>query len=661
MISTEAIPPRGETGADPIVVDRVRAAIRGGAGSALVFGLAAPWLAPAGGARFVGATIMAVALQAAALSWLRRDPTPRRAALVGELLCATVIVLSIAGGMALGQRFTTPMIPIVVAMGTGSFIPWGVKSQLRVALVASAGVLLHLAWLGSTPSGYPPLVALLGIGLSVPMAGMVARDRAQLLSLAEKRRLADERFQSLAASTPEVFWWLAPDGRKLSYVSPAFERIWEVPVEQVVRDPLSLRDSVLPEDRERMTAAFSGLRTHGFEEEFRIVRRDGSIRTLHTRAYVAPAPDGTPRISGVTEDVTEKRATEEALRASERRYAGLVDNAPDPIVTFDGHGRARSANPATARLFGWSASDLLALRPFRFLRVVAPGSRATVLRVIRELVTRGAAAPAEIELVRSDGERVLVETNQRLLTSMSGEVEVQVILRDITERRRAEEAARLRDLNAHMEDVRERGRRYLAQRMHDDLAQPLAALRLEMMWGTRHFAHLSGVDETLAQKLSGLVESVIGAARAMIADLRPSVLDDFGLAAAVSWQARTFEEQHGITCSTAIATEDVPCDEERSIALFRSLQEILGALARDPGLTRVDVALHEVGDDVVLAVRAQGIDGEHAEIPTTTELERIRERIRRFDGGVEHSAPAGGPIELAIHVRRQATTCLGAA
>lgn len=657
------MPHAGEAGADPIVVDRVRAAIRGGAGCALVFGLAAPWLAPTGGGRFIGAAVVSLAVQVAALVWLRRHPTPRHATLVGELMCATVITLSIAGGMALGQRFTTPMIPIVVAMGTGSFVPWGVKSQLRVALVASAGVLLHLAWLGSTPSGYPPLVALLGIGLSVPMAGMVARDRAQLVSLAEKRRLADERFQSLAASAPEVFWWLAPGALQLSYISPAFERIWEVPVEQALRHPGLLRDKVLPEDRERMTVAFAGLRTRGFDEEFRIVRRDGSVRTLHTRAYVAPAPDGTPRITGVSEDVTEKRATEAALRASERRYAGLVDNAPDPIVTFDGQGRARTANPATARLFGWSASDLLDLRSFRFLRIVAPGSRAKVLRVIRELSTRGAAPPAEIEVVRSDGERVLVETNQRLLTSSTGEVEVQVILRDITERRRAEEAARLRDLNAHMEAVRERGRRVLAQRMHDDLAQPLAALRLEMTWGTRHFAHLSGDDAALSHKLSGLVESVIGAARSMIADLRPSVLDDFGLAAAVAWQARTFEEQHGITCSTEIAAEDVPCDEERAVALFRSLQEILGALTRDPGLTRVLITLGEAGDDVTLTVRAHGTHAapDGGTIPSCTELERIRERTRRFGGAVDRSVSTDGSLEIETRVRRPSTASRGAA
>jgi len=643
-------------GGGSIIVDRVRALIRGGAGCALVFGLAAPWLGPAGGFWFILCAAVSFAIQLAALDWLRREPRPGRAVLVGELICAAVITLSIVGGMTLGHRFATPMIPIVVAMGTGSFVPWGVKPQLRVALVATTGVLFHLGWLGSTPSGYPPLVALLGIGLSVPMAAMVARDRAELVALAERRRLADERFESLAASAPEVFWWLAADGRQLSYLSPAFAKIWGRPTEEALRDPQRIWDSVHPDDRARMTLELEALRTRGFAAEYRIVRTDGSVRTLHTRAYVVHAASGAPRITGVTEDVTEKRATEAALRASERRYAGLVDNAPDPILTFDRHGRVRSANPATARLFGWSASDLLGLRPFRFLRIVAPGSRTIVLRVVEELTTRGTAAPAEIEVLRSDRERVLIETNQRLLSSANGDVEVQVILRDITERRRAEEAVRLRELNAHMEAAREKGRRNFAQRMHDDLAQPLAALRLEMVWATRHLAHLSGEDDATARKVGELVESVIAAVRSMIADLRPSVLDDFGLAEAVAWQARAFEELHGITCSSDTDSEEVRCDEERAVALFRTLQEALAVMARDSGLSRVQVSLHAIADEVVLAVRAQRThvgsgDGEEPARPSTAELDRIRERTCRLGGRVTYTMHPGGVVELEARVR----------
>ncbi len=407
-------------GSDPIIGDRVRAAIRGGVVAAVIFGVAAPWLASGAAERVVVSAALAATLQAAALVWLHRDRAPRRAILLGELTCATVIALSIAGGVALGPRFTTPMIPVVVAMGTGSFIPWGTKHQLRVALIASAGVLLHLAWLAVPPSGYPPLVALLGIALSVPMAGMVARERASIRSLAEKRRLAAER-------------------------------------------------------------------------------------------------------------------------------------------------------------------------------------------------------------------------------------EVLLMRREITQRRRAEEASRLRELNAHIEAERERGRRHLAQRMHDDLAQPLAALRLQSWDGRPASADASGHART--RELSGLVESVIAAARAMIAELRPSVLDDFGLGAAVSWQARAFEEQHGVTCGSDAVSEDVRCDEAGAVALFRSLQEILGALARDPELTRVDLSLRDSGDDAVLTVRAS-LRGAAAGIPSAAELDRIRERTLRLGGQVDYEAPEPGLVTVAARVRR---------
>lgn len=640
---------------DPVLFDRIRHCLRGALVSAIAFGVAAPWLATGGGPAFIACVLLAIATLAVSTLLLRRDGSTSRVVRLGEIGSVVVIAVSILGGATLGNRFTVPMIPVVVAMGTGAFVPWGTWPQARVAGFAATAVLVHLAWLGSGPSGYPALVSLLGIWLSVPMATVVARDRARIIALADARREADERFRSLAASTPEVFWWLTPDRQQLSFISEAFVQIWGRPIAAALENPALLWQTIHPADQPRMQRAVAGMHASGFDEEYRILRPDGSVRTVHCRAYlVADGVTGETRITGVTEDVTERRLTEAALLASERRYAGLVDNAPDPILTFDGAGRLRSANPATARLLGWSITDLTALGPFRFLRLVSPGTRPVAARVARDLALRGVAQPVEVEVVRSDGERVPVEANQRLVTSADGTVSVEMILRDVTERRRAEEAARLQTLNAHMEALRESGRRRLAQRLHDELAQPLAALRLEMSWVTQSLADERAGAREQTRNMSALVESVIGASRTMIADLHPSVLDDFGLAEAVRWQSREFEQKTRLACAVQIEQEEIRCSEASAVALFRTLQEALDAITRAEGSARVHVTLRESDGETVLTLRVTCLPGNGTTLPVPQpspwEIERMRQRALRMGGDAALTVQDDEAIELEVRV-----------
>lgn len=638
--------------ADPLLIGRIRSGLWGVLVSSAMFASVAPWLAQAGLGAMLATLLGLMLVAGVGLRVLERAARAGTVVLLGEVVSLGVIVASLVGALTLRQRFTAPMIPVVLAMGTGSFIPWGVRPQTRIAAYATGAVLFHLFWLGPGLEGDPTLTAFLGIALSVLVAGTVARDRGRMVALAEARHEADERFRSLAARTPEVFWWLTPGGR-LTFLSEAFATVWGRPIAEVLASPGVLYETVHRDDRARVERAMAGIAEHGFDEEFRIVRPDGSLRTVRSRAFVThDGPGGAARVTGLAEDVTERRATEAALRASERRYAALVDHAPDPILTFDGRGCLLSANPATARLFGWSQVDVVGR--FRFLRVVERDSRAVVRRVVRELAARGAARPAELEILRSDGERVLVEANHRLRPMVASGVEVEVILRDITERRRAEEAAQLRILNARMEIAREGGRQRLARRLHDELAQPLAALRLEMNWLGRELEGARGDAVAPARAMSELVESVIGAAQEMIADLRPSVLDDFGLAEAVRWQARSFQQKVRIECVADIEPEETRCAQECAVAAFRTLQEMLDAVAQQPGADGVQIVLRSdegtVTMRVQLRVRELRAELAGALAPDSWQVARMRERARLLGGGLEVAADESSiALELRLH------------
>ncbi len=145
----------------------------------------------------------------------------------------------------------------------------------------------------------------------------------------ESLRRSEELLRQLAENVQEVFWITDPGKRQVLYVSPAYERIWGRSVASLLADPRSWLAAVHPEDRERVTAAMLRQAEGGYDEEYRIVRPDGSFRVIHDRAFpVRSAGGGLARIVGIAEDVTEARdalqqrlALQEQLRHAQKMEA----------------------------------------------------------------------------------------------------------------------------------------------------------------------------------------------------------------------------------------------------------------------------------------------------------------------------------------------------
>lgn len=128
---------------------------------------------------------------------------------------------------------------------------------------------------------------------------------------------SEERFRELAENIPSVFWVATPDFNRITYASPAYEIVWGRTCKSLYEHPKSWRDSIHPDDRDRVTAA---LEDHiqdkaVFEEEYRIVRPDGSTHWIRDRAFsIKTGPGTTDHIIGIAEDITERKNTEERLK-----------------------------------------------------------------------------------------------------------------------------------------------------------------------------------------------------------------------------------------------------------------------------------------------------------------------------------------------------------
>jgi PAS domain S-box-containing protein len=225
------------------------------------------------------------------------------------------------------------------------------------------------------------------------------------------------------------------------------------------------------------------------------------------------------------------------------------------------------------------------------------------------------------------------------------------------ERRELED--QLRDLTAHVESVREDERTGIAREIHDQLGQALTALKMDLAWVARRATADTLTREVLQEKLqatSAMIDDVIGQVRRISAALRPGVLDDLGLDAALEWQGEEFERRTGISCSLESNVGDLHLDTDVSTAIFRIFQEALTNIVRHADASAIEVKLEKRAQELFFEVRddGKGITEAAARSPKALGLLGVRERARRLGGSVLIAAvaPRGTALTVTVPLQR---------
>jgi signal transduction histidine kinase len=222
-----------------------------------------------------------------------------------------------------------------------------------------------------------------------------------------------------------------------------------------------------------------------------------------------------------------------------------------------------------------------------------------------------------------------------------------VLTREIAERKRVEEHLRrseenLRALASHLQSVREEEWTRISREIHDELGQTLTGLKMDLTW----LANRLTPDQTaLAEKaktMFGLIDDSVHSVRKIASRLRPEVLDELGLAAAIEWQAREFQMRAGIRCTVSVPPESFVTDAERSTAAFRIVQELLTNVARHANATRVAISMLVNADAMVLEIQDNGKGIAEADISSAKALGILgmRERVLPFGGKIEFTGSA---------------------
>lgn len=220
--------------------------------------------------------------------------------------------------------------------------------------------------------------------------------------------------------------------------------------------------------------------------------------------------------------------------------------------------------------------------------------------------------------------------------------EFSLMLIDITDIKDADDRLKkkneeLRNLTAYLETVREEERASIAREIHDYLGQALTALRIDISWIVRK---LGGANAELTQKAQGMIELVDGtiqSVRTLCAELRPGILDDLGLSAALEWQANEIAGRTGLDIKLSMPDGEIDLKNDLAVNYFRIFQELVTNIVRHAHATEVEVSLWKTGGDLVMEVRdnGAGISEEKISSSLSFGIMGMRERARFCRGELQ--------------------------
>lgn len=371
--------------------------------------------------------------------------------------------------------------------------------------------------------------------------------------------------------------------------------------------------------------------------------------------YLSKNQISAPLLDAAIRHSLDRSKTLEQLRRSEERYRLLFERNLSGVHRTTLDGEVLDCNESFARMFGYASPAAVMNEGDRDLYIHPKDREAFINKLLR----LRSVANFEMRMSRQDGTLVWTLTNACLIEpkdDMPAVIEGTLI--DITDRKAAEE--QLRALSARLESVREEERTRIARELHDELGQALTALKFDVSWLGRR---VPDSDPALATKVGSMlkfIDQTIDSVRRLSAELRPSILDHFGLTATVEWELKEFQHRTGLVCRFLAAPEPFELDSERSTALFRILQEALTNVSRHANATEVMVELQLNGHSVSLNIEdnGRGITESEVNNPRSLGILGIRERARILGGAVDIRAnkPEGTCVEVSLPLGHAETT-----
>jgi PAS domain S-box-containing protein len=383
-----------------------------------------------------------------------------------------------------------------------------------------------------------------------------------------------------------------------------------------------------------------------------LVRRDGQeIAVEHSAAPILASEGKVIGVVLILRDVAERRRERIALA----EQAALLELTQDAVFVIDMEGRVQFWSRGAEAMFGYTKGETDGMIAHELLSTDFP----LPFNEITEELLRTGHWEGDLVKAAKDGTRVVVAGRWALQRGKRGQPpRILVVNNDITERKRGEEllllrTEQLRALAERLQWVREEDRKQVARDLHDQIGQILTAIKMDMSWIGRHLPQSEGELLARLKESTQMIDDGVKTVRAICSGLRPGVLDDLGLAAAIEWQAGDFASRNDVLCEVSVPPVDLHLDGDRATATFRIFQECLTNVIRHAGAKHVRVTLSQEDEIIVLVVED---DGTGFSVPDLSNslgslgLQGMKERAQFCGGNVQISSSPGNGTSVTVRV-----------
>lgn len=458
-----------------------------------------------------------------------------------------------------------------------------------------------------------------------------------------------EQFNLVSKATTDALWdWDMVENKIFGNLF--FNELFRISNESTVSREIFM-DHLHPDDAKRVAENFQNIvktKATYWSDEFRFRKSDGTYRTMYNRAYVLFNADGYAyRMLGAMQDITNLQLARRQLMLEKELSDSIINSLPGIFYLFNRAGHLYLWNRNFEEVSGYYREEISRLHPLDFF---SEDERQLLIEKISSVFQNGKDS-VEAHFVTKNGTRIPYYFNG-LLINYEGEDCLVGVGIDISEKVHAHNE--LRELATHLQHVRENERTSIAREIHDELGQQLTGLKMDVSWLGKK---LAGIDEQASVKINDiikLIDETVKTVRRISTQLRPSILDDLGLIAAMEWQSDEFEKRSEIPIDFISNVSTIQLPPDMTTGLFRIFQECLTNISRHSEASHIEARLHVRDRNLTLQIRDNGRGFDTGEIgqKKTLGLLGMKERTLLMGGTCEiNSKPGEGTlVEITVPV-----------
>jgi len=377
-------------------------------------------------------------------------------------------------------------------------------------------------------------------------------------------------------------------------------------------------------------------------------KKNGSV--IQTEVRSQQLPDG--RFLSVIRDLTERINAQAQIQKEKELSDSIINSLPGLFYLIDESGKYIRWNKLKEEISGYTANEMSRMNSLDFFE----GEEKELVRQrIKEGITKG-VTDIEAHLVTKKGKKILFYF-AGIAIDYEGKKCLMGTGIDISDRKKAEQELEesykaIRKLTEHLQNIREEERAHIAREIHDELGQQLTVLKMDISWINKKIGIQDESVKARMKELLVMLDETVKSVRRISSELRPSLLDDLGLTAAMEWQLTEFEKRFEIKTVFKSDDAEIKLSESVKTALFRILQESLTNVARHSEAKKVTVSLNRKNGSVVLSVVDNGVgfDKQNAIGKKTLGILGMQERTSMIGGTYEISGKPGKGTRVVVTI-----------